>query len=97
MTLAPTLNATRSRIRFSARALDGVILIVFLAAAAALLFQGGAEALLGSAAGAWIGAQTGRWPLLERMLGGAYAGPFAGALFAAFFHGAIAALLSQLF
>jgi hypothetical protein len=96
MTLAPTLTATRSRLRFSARALDASILIVFLIAAAALILQGGAEALLGSAIGAAIGSRSGRGAFTERVLGGAYAGFYACAMFAAFFHSAIVALVFQL-
>jgi hypothetical protein len=100
MMLAPTLNGTGSRVRFSARrrsrALDAALLLTGLAAAAAVLPQGGFEALVGAGAGALIGARTAKGALVESAISGAFAGLFAGALFAGFFHGAVAALATQL-
>jgi hypothetical protein len=101
MMLAPTLTGSRSRIRFRVRGrvgtLDAALLLVSVALAAAFFFQGGLEALLGAGAGAIIAWRGSSALVTDRTVSGAFAGLFAGALAAGFFHGAVVALANQLF
>lgn len=96
MSLAPTLagNTNVLRQRTPLRITRGVTLdiAVFIGAALiclALLPNGGLEALLGAVTGTAF-AKRGR------RLNGAFAGLWIGALFAAFFHGALVAALQAL-
>lgn len=69
------------RLKANGERLDALILALFLAACAALFFEGGAEALLGSLIGSAIGARSGN------AISGAFGGLWAGAMLAGFFHG----------
>ncbi len=91
MTLATTTSATPlRRLRFARTgyALDLTLFALAAALCITLLFQGGLEALLGAGVGAWLSARNPR-----AALSGAFAGLFVGALFAAFFHHALVALV----
>ena len=96
-TLTPTLTGpaphtvTRGRWRRTrAVALDAVVLAVALGLCLVLLFDGGLEALIGAFIGFAVSAQRG----LASSVSGAFAGLFAGALFAGFFHQALVFALS---
>lgn len=91
MTLATTTSATTPRgLRFARTGytLDLMLFVLAAALCIALLFQGGLEALIGAGVGAWFSARNPR-----AALSGALAGLFVGALFAAFFHDALASLV----
>ena len=91
MTLATTTSATRPRSLGLARdgyALDLALLALAAALCIVLFFEGGLEALIGAGLGVLLSARTAKAALL-----GAFAGLFIGALFAAFLHSALAALV----
>ena len=91
MTLATTTSATpprRLRLGRTGYTLDLMLFVIAAALCAALFFQGGLEALIGAGVGACFSARN-----AKAALSGALAGLFAGALFAAFFHGALIALV----
>lgn len=98
MTMAPTLtgNARASRrsfqLSFHGVALDGTLFIVAASVCAALYQQGGIEALAGAVIGTALQRQDAR-----TRLAGAFAGLFAGAMLAAFFHDALTSALSAIF
>lgn len=94
MTLATTtiIGESRPRIANLGRiALDVAILAIAAAICGLMFFQGGLEALVGSVIGAVLAKRHGA-PLSS----GAFAGLFAGAMFAGFFHGALVSLISAL-
>lgn len=103
--LAPTLAGNNPRTRAAqrvaarSRAVDVVIFLVFAGFAAAYLFEGGLETLIGAAVGAAIGLRNAHWrnARVTGAISGAFSGLFAGALFAGFFHGALVALPSLIF
>jgi hypothetical protein len=101
MTMASTLIESRPRSASAARwrseALDAALLLICLSVAGLMFFDGGAEALGGAAAAAAIGARTGYGVSARRVFSAAFAGLFAGALFAGFFHNALTALVGQFF
>ncbi|MBN8606652.1 MAG: hypothetical protein J0L81_07025 [Caulobacterales bacterium] len=70
---------------------DLTLLAVAVALCGLLFFQGGLEALAGATLGAVLARRHGA-PLIA----GAFAGLFAGALFAGFFHGALVNLINAL-
>jgi membrane associated rhomboid family serine protease len=91
MTLATTTSAPsprRLRLTRTGYALDLTLFVIAAALCAALFFQGGFEALIGAGLGAFFSARN-----PKAAISGAFAGLFAGALFAAFFHDALAALV----
>ena len=98
MTLATVTETTRSR-RFRARraervklGVDALLMSASLAVCGALLARGGLEAFIGAAAGALIAARRApRGKRMQAAYSGGFAGLFAGALFASFFHGAFVA------
>lgn len=92
MTLATTTTVShprRLRLARQGYALDLTLFAIAATICAALFFQGGLEALIGAGLGAVFSTRN-----AKAALSGALAGLFAGAMFAAFFHGALAALLS---
>ncbi len=95
-TVSETTRPRRMRMRRFGRisfGLDALVLVLSLAICAAFFGSGGAEALVGSLAGAVIGArQATRGDQMRGGISGGFAGLFAGALFAGFFHGALIAL-----
>jgi hypothetical protein len=102
MMLAPTL-AGRSpraalRLRRSATArgsvLDATLLLVAIGLCGLLFFEGGLEALIGSAAGAAVAVRRTAAPSL--LCSGAFAGLWIGAIFGGFFHAPIVTLVSHL-
>lgn len=91
MTLANTsagLGRRRSGVVHSAFLVDLVLLSVIVWFAAAFMWQGGLEALCGGLLGAAAAAQ--QTPRPRASVSGAFAGLFIGALFAGFFHAALA-------
>lgn len=98
MTLA-TVSGTTSprRTRRFALSFDAFLMAASLAMCAALFTQGGLEAFVFATGGAALGARHAiRGARLAAMYSGAFAGLFGGALFAAFFHNALAALVQLL-
>lgn len=103
MTLATTAELARPR-RVSLRqakrfalSFDALLMAGSLSVCAALATQGGLEASLFAVAGALIAAR--KAPRAERLAhaySGGFAGLFVGALFAAFFHDALADLVQLL-
>jgi hypothetical protein len=94
MTLATTTSIGESRpraVNLGQVALDVAILAIATAICGLMFFQGGFEALVGSAIGAALAKRNGA-PLSS----GAFAGLFAGAMFAGFFHGALIGLIDAL-
>ncbi len=98
MTLATVTETTSPRrARRFALSFDAFLMAASLAVCAALLTQGGLEAFIFAAAGAVVGARRAiRGVRLPAMYSGAFAGLFVGAVFAAFFHQALAALVQLL-
>lgn len=98
--LAPTLDGNQpsvapiARVRARSVAFDAALLCAALTCAGILFYQGGMEALLGAWIGTVLGARTVRWrnARVSGAISGAFSGLFAGALFASFFHEAIATL-----
>ncbi|WP_135210636.1 hypothetical protein [Vitreimonas flagellata] len=89
MTLATTTSATTGlRLARTGYTPDLMLFVLAVALCIALLFQGGLDALIGAGVGAWFSARNPR-----TALSGAFAGLFVGALFAAFFHDALTALV----
>jgi len=91
MTLATTTSITpprRLRLARTGYVLDLTLFVLAAVLCAALFFQGGLEALIGAGLGAFFSARNAR-----ATLSGAFAGLFIGALFSAFFHSALAALV----
>ncbi|MCX7358113.1 MAG: hypothetical protein NT015_08235 [Alphaproteobacteria bacterium] len=98
MTLAtvPETTSLRRTRRF-AISFDALLMAVSLAVCAALFTQGGLEAFVFAAGGAALGAGHAiSGPRLRAAYSGAFAGLFVGAVFAAFFHTALAALVQLL-
>ena len=98
MTLAAATETTplrRIRFRRSARVAlgaDALLMAASLAVCAVFFATGGLEALLFGAAGAILGARRAdRGLRIQAAYAGGFAGLFVGALFAAFFHGALVA------
>lgn len=103
MTLASTAEMTRPRrvrLRQAKRfalGFDALLMAGSLALCAALFTQGGLEAALFALAGALIAARKApRGERLAHAYSGGFAGLFVGALFAAFFHETLAALVQLL-
>jgi len=103
MTLATATEMTRPRrvlLKRSSRlalSLDAFLMAASLLVCALLFAQGGLEASLFAAIGAFVGArQAPRGTRLAGAYSGGFAGLFAGALFAGFFHDALAAALQLL-
>ena len=91
VTVSEARRPRRMRMRRFGRisvGLDALVLVFSLSICVALLDDGGAEALAAAFAGAVIGARQAS----HGVVSGAFGGLFAGALFAGFFHGALAAL-----
>jgi hypothetical protein len=100
MTLATVTETTRPRrirVRRSARAalsVEAVLMAASLTVCGMLFANGGLEAFIGALAGALIAArQSPRGARLPVAYSGGFAGLFAGALLASFFHGAFVAAL----
>lgn len=94
MTLATTTIIGESRprtLRVGRATLDLAILAIAATICGLMFFQGGLEALVGGAIGAALTKRNGG-PLSS----GAFAGLFAGAMFAGFFHGALINLINAL-
>jgi hypothetical protein len=98
MTLATASETTatrRLRLRRAERVtlgLDAVLMAVSLGVCVALFASGGLEASLFALTGAAISARRApRGMQMQRAYSGGFAGLFVGAVFAAFFHGALAA------
>jgi hypothetical protein len=94
MTLATTTIISESRPRAANLghvALDLAILAIAAMICGLLFFQGGFEALVGAGIGAALAKRNG-----SPMSSGAFAGLFAGAMFAGFFHGALVSLINAL-
>lgn len=93
MTLAVTTLAPirRGRIQLARvrLGLDAALLAAAVGVCAVLLFDGGLEALIGASLGVAFGRKT--------LVQSAFGGLFAGAIFAGFFHNALASLFSFLF
>jgi len=103
MTLATATEMTRPRrvrLKRSGRlalSLDAFLMAASLWVCALLFAQGGLEASLFAAIGAFFGArQAPRGTRLTGAYSGGFAGLFAGALFAGFFQDALAAALQLL-
>jgi hypothetical protein len=102
MMLAPTLvgrsprSALRLRRPANARsaALDATLLIIAMGVCGVLFFDGGLEAMIGSALGAAIAIRKTASP--AALCSGAFAGLWIGAMFAGFFHEPIVAVLTDL-
>jgi hypothetical protein len=91
MTLATTTSAPsprRLRLARTGYSLDLTLFVIAATICAALFFHGGLEALIGAGVGAFFSARN-----AKAALSGAFAGLFVGALFAAFFHNALTALV----
>lgn len=95
--LAPTVTGHRPRAALRGRwrrtrgvGVDLAMLALMIALCFAFLLQGGFETLIGGALGALAASRRG----LVSTLSGAFAGLFAGALFAGFFHQALIYALS---
>ena len=98
MTLATASGTTSLRrvgLRREARialGLDALMMAASLAACAALFSTGGLEAFIFMLGGAALGARNaGRGSRVQAAYSGGFAGLFVGAVFAAFFHNALAA------
>lgn len=97
MTMAPTLAGPPRTLRrpfllsFRGMALDAALFVAAAGVCVALYAEGGIEALAGAAVGAAIQPHNPR-----TRLAGAFAGLFAGAMFAAFFHNALISALSAI-
>lgn len=98
MTLATVTETTSlRRTRRFALSFDALLMAASLAVCGALFTRGGLEAFVFAAIGAALGGRHAiQGARLRAIYSGAFAGLFAGALFAAFFHNALAALV-QLF
>lgn len=103
MTLATATEMTRphrarsKRTRRMALSLDTFLLAAGLLVCALLFAEGGLEASLFAALGAFLSArQAPRGMRVVHAHSGAFAGLFVGALFAAFFHDALVAALQLL-
>ncbi len=92
--LASTLIETGSRpsavgpARVKSVVLDAALLAAALTVAATYFFQGGLEVLTCACVGALLGGSNAHWKndRVPAALSGAFAGVFAGAILAAFFH-----------
>lgn len=98
MTLA-TMTGTPS-LRRAGRltlSLDAFLMAASLGVCAFFFAEGGIEAFIFAAAGAILGARNAhRGDRIRRAYSGGFAGLFIGAMFAAFFHGALVALVQTI-